>query len=107
MKSTYANMFSVENWNTLPEDEKSRHTVQNCTACSEMSSDCSAAFPAPIRRVRKSVVKPPSSMKIALSEENLTSPKSLGRKVLQELNTISKQQFNMPAETANCPSRNT
>lgn len=96
MKSIYMNTFGVENWNNVPEEEKSRHSIQNCTICSEMTSECSKAFPTPVRRGRKIIVRP-TSQNITLTEKDLTSPKSLGRKVFNELNTISKDQFNVTA----------
>ena len=84
--------FSLSNWRELSEEEKSTHTIQNCTTCRENFAAYSAAFPTPKRRGKKPLL-PPKTANIHLLEQDLSYPKTLGKKVLRELNTISQERF--------------
>ena len=99
MKSTYISTFSLENWNALSLEERSRHALRNCTSCSKNFAAFSAAFPSPKSIIKKPLLPQPKSTGIKFCEQDLSSPKALGRKVLQELNTISEERFQMSAKS--------
>ena len=58
----------------------------------------SNAFPSPKRRGKKPIAIPKRTATIELSEQDLCSSRSLGRKVLRELNTISQEKFQKSGE---------
>ena len=53
MKNIYITTFSLENWNSLSEEENSKHAIRNCPAFSEIFTAFSTAFPTPKRTVKK------------------------------------------------------
>ena len=98
MKDTFLSVFSLDEWKVLPEEEKATHTVKDCKACSERFVAFSNAFPSPKRRGKKPIAIPKRTTTIELSEQDLCSSRSLGRKVLRELNTISQEKFQKSGE---------
>ena len=44
-KQSYLSLFSVSQWLKLPESEKKKHTLGNCTRCFELHKDHQSAFP--------------------------------------------------------------
>ena len=39
--------FSLQRWRRLPNEEKARHSLQECTACALQHVDLQHAFPGP------------------------------------------------------------
>ena len=88
----YTNTFSIEKWKALPESEKSKHTLSKCKACCH--EDIQKAFPG------KPVYTPPIPPPI-INQENIplntiSNEKELGRKVLQEINSVWQDKFDHP-----------
>lgn len=97
-KNAYLSVFSVDEWKVLPPEEKETHTISDCKACCEKFAAFSNAFPSPRRRGKKPIVVSKRCVNIELSEQDLSSSKCLGRKVLRELNTISQLRFQKSGE---------
>ena len=84
----------------LSQEEKETHSVKQCKACREKYSVLTEVFPTPRRRRKTPVAVPrgPNTATIQLSEQDLSTPKALGRKVLRELNNISQEKFQKSGE---------
>ena len=89
LRESYLSAFSSEAWSTLTAEEKAKHTLKKCSACKENYPDLSAAFPTP----RRKAISRAKTTTIKLSKADISTPTSLGRKILQELNQISQQAF--------------
>ena len=84
--------FSIEKWKALAESEKSKHTLSKCKACCQ--EDIQKAFP------WKPVYTPPIPPPI-INQENIplntiSNEKELGRKLLQEINSVWQNKFDHP-----------
>ena len=99
-KGAYLSVFSVEAWKVLSQEEREKHTLKDCKACSEQFEALSDAFPTSVRRRKKpiEVPKKSKSVTIKLSDEDLSTPRALGQKVLKELNNISQERFHKSGE---------
>ena len=84
MRKAFSTIFSLDEWKALSEEEKNTHTIQNCTVCSEKFTAYSTVFPTPKRRGKKPLPPPKSTTNIQLLQQDLSSPKALGRKVLSQ-----------------------
>ena len=98
MKDAFLAVFSLDEWKVLPEEEKATHTVKDCKACSERFVAFSNAFPSPKRRGKKPIAIPKRTATIELSEQDLCSSRSLGRKVLENLTPSHKRSSKSQAK---------
>ena len=98
-KGAYLSVFSVEAWKVLSQEEREKHTLRESKACSEQFAALNDAFPTSVRRKKPiAVPKKSKSVTIELSNQDLSTPKALGRKVLKELNNISQERFHKSGE---------
>ena len=83
-KKVFLRNFSLEAWKLLPAEVKNKHTMSLATMNISLHFLTSK-----LRGEKKS---------IAFNDNDLSSPTNLGRKALDELNTICKQQFQVSAQ---------
>lgn len=90
----YTSTFSSEKWKALPDSEKDEHTLSNCKACLIRYDQLQTVFPGKPMYI----LPQPTPLIILPDEENLGKAKErkLGRKVLQELNSVWEDKFEHP-----------
>ena len=90
-KKVFLDVFSLEAWKLLPVEVKNKHTIKNCDTCCTEHSSLTKAFP--YKQAGES-----NKTSIDFNTNDLSSPTNLGRKALDELDTICKQQFQVSAQ---------
>lgn len=90
-RNIYLDVFSIHAWTHLSQSEKSKHSLQQCSACQTLYSSLSKAFPAKNPPNRRLPV-------IEFSEPDLVSPSTVGKKALSELNNICVENFDKSAQ---------
>ena len=76
---------TLRSWAEAPENEKKSHTLRNCHVCGTKYQAVFSAFPG--------ALAPTESTTITFTSEELSSPKKLGRKVLEELSPLCQANF--------------
>ena len=92
MKEAYLSVFNIQVWKTLSQEERKEHTLRECKVCKEKFATLSNAFPIRSKR-KKTIVLPKKSATIQFSDQDLSTPKALGRNVLRELDNLSQERF--------------
>lgn len=87
-KDLFLNVFSLTSWLHLPLEEKSKHTLQKCSACNTQHVSLTRAFP-----VKKGKIRSQKQPIVAFHEHDLSSPSQFGKKALKELNAICTENF--------------
>lgn len=90
VREEYLTTFSVTAWKKLSLEEKQQHTLHKCKACETQYQALSAAFPCKLGNKKKPL--------IFFNEKDLLSPTRFGRKALQELNTLTEENFAKPVQ---------
>ena len=90
VREEYLTTFSVTAWKKLSPEEKRQHTLQKCKACETQFQVLSAAFPCKLGNKKKPL--------IFFNKKDLLSPTRFGRKALQELNTLTEENFGKPIQ---------
>ena len=99
LKDTFLNVFSLNSWTSLPLEEKNKHTLQDCSACSRQHLSLTRAFPC--NKAVKTKLKKDEPV-ISFNEQDLSSPSNLGKKALNELNAICEEQFHQSFQDVIC-----
>ncbi len=89
-KESYLVAFSLDAWKALSPEVREQHTLTECKACQEHYPELANAFPTQTRRGIKRIPYRPA---IRFTEGDLSSPTTMGRKVLKDLNVISRKLF--------------
>ena len=84
----YIDTFSTDSWKALCEKEKQQHTVRNCEICMKSHPILVKAFPG---GTYISTNAQSNSQCISLSDSDISSPRALGRKVLEEITPICQK----------------
>ena len=92
-EGAYPSAFSVDALRALSQEEQGKHTLGECKTCGEKFAALSNAFPLP-KRIRKKPAQNGSHNNIY--EQDLSTPRALGRKALKELENISQERFQRP-----------
>ena len=85
----YTNTFSIDNWKSLSENEKSKHTLSNCKACLSSHKALQNSFPAKPVFMQETPVHT-----VDLQASATNTEKELGRRVLQEINAAWQEKYN-------------
>ena len=91
----YTTTFCMHKWRDLKDDEKKKHTLSNCKACFLQHESLQKAFPG-----KPMYTPPPPMITFPKTPNTKQQEKDLGRKVLQELNSIWEDQFDRPITNA-------
>ena len=94
MRNVYINTFSTDEWNDLHPDDKKKHTVRNCTACSLSYGAVHHSYPS---RCNTKLEKAKSAV-ITLDVDQMSSPTKCGKSVLSRLNGICEVSFGNSAQ---------
>ncbi len=85
-KKSYLEHFSINNWRSLSQRQKEKHTITTCKGCTEKHLEQQLCFP----------IKDQPTLKTELSKIKLTphlSKKQTTRKVLAELDNVYQEKF--------------
>ena len=95
LKETFLSTFSLTAWTRLPLEEKSKHTLQNCSACHTQHLSLTRAFPD-----RKGNTKLQNKVPmITFNKQDLSSSDQFGKKALK---AICGEQFNKTVQEVIC-----
>lgn len=99
LRDTFLSVFSLNSWTILPLEEKNKHTLKGCSACSKQHLSLTRAFPC--NKAMKTKLKNEDPV-ISFNEQDLSSPSNLGKKALRELNAICEEQFKKSVQDVIC-----
>ena len=84
-RDTFLSTFSIWKWKQLPLNEKRDHTLRDCKACQNHSSELVNAFPGSRKTTKVPLIK--------FTKADLSKPAKFGRKALRELNVVTQTTF--------------
>ena len=84
-RETFLTTFSICKWKQLPLNEKQDHSLHDCKACQNHSSELVNTFPGSRKTTKLPLIK--------FTKADFSTPANFGRKALRELNVVAETTF--------------